>query len=53
MTKSLHVALEDLKLERALIVHPGEASYSVHEKVEVLPLGPAVARVSRMMRRRR
>ncbi|MBE7495031.1 MAG: ATP-binding protein [Verrucomicrobiaceae bacterium] len=38
MTKSLHVALTDLKLERAWIVHPGEKRYPVHEQVEALPL---------------
>src|SRR5258708_490933 len=38
MTKSLHIALEDLKLERAWIVHPGSKRYPVHEKVEALPL---------------
>jgi uncharacterized protein DUF4143 len=31
MTKSLHVALTDLELERAWIVHPGSASYPLHE----------------------
>lgn len=38
MTKSLHVALADLKLDRAWIVYPGKGQYGVHEKVEVLPL---------------
>ncbi len=38
MTKSLHTALQDLKLERAWIIHPGERRYPVHEKVEALPL---------------
>ncbi len=38
MTKSLRVALEDLGLEKAWIVHPGEAAYRVHERVEVIPL---------------
>jgi hypothetical protein len=38
MTKSLHVALEDLELDRAWIVYPGRESYRVHEKVAVLPL---------------
>jgi len=38
MTKSLHVALADLELDRAWIVYPGPHRYSVHEKVEVLPL---------------
>jgi len=39
LTKSLRLALEDLKLERAWIVYPGRESYSVHERVEVIPLG--------------
>jgi uncharacterized protein len=38
MTKSMHIALEDLKLERAWFVYPGKESYRVHEKVRVLPL---------------
>lgn len=35
MTRSLHIALEDLKLERASIVYPGQENYPVHEKVRV------------------
>ncbi len=38
MTRSLHSALNDLKLERAWILHPGTKRYPVHEKVEALPL---------------
>ena len=38
MTKSLHISLEDLKLERAWIVYPGAENYPVHEKVRVCPL---------------
>lgn len=38
MTKSLHVALEDLKLEKAWIVYPGTKKYSLHEKVDVIPM---------------
>ena len=38
MTKSLHIALQDLKLEGAWIVYPGQESYPVHEKVRVCPL---------------
>lgn len=38
MTRSLHIALADLGLERAWIVYPGTERYPVHEKVEVLPL---------------
>jgi predicted AAA+ superfamily ATPase len=38
MTKSLHSALQDLKLSRAWMVYPGKETYPVHEKVEALPL---------------
>jgi len=38
MTKSLHVALHDLQLTRAWIVHPGELQFPVHAQVEALPL---------------
>jgi len=38
MTKSLHIALEDLQLERAWIVYPGTENYAVHEKVRVCSL---------------
>ena len=39
MTKSLHIALADLKLERAWIIYPGTETYRIHERVEVVPLG--------------
>lgn len=39
MTKSLQIALDDLKLERAWIVHAGTKTYPVHERVNALPLG--------------
>lgn len=42
MTKSLRIALEDLKLERAWIVYPGTESYPVHEKVRVCSLAAVV-----------
>jgi len=38
MTKSLHIALQDLQLHRAWIVHPGSANYRVDERVEAVPL---------------
>ncbi|MCI0740386.1 MAG: ATP-binding protein [Gemmataceae bacterium] len=43
MTKSLHVALADLRLDKAWIVYPGHVSYPVHEKVDVISL-PALLR---------
>lgn len=41
LTKSLRIALGDLKLERTWIVYPGAESYPVHERVEVVPLARA------------
>ena len=38
MTKSLHVAIADLRLDQAWIVYPGNERYAVHDKVEVVPL---------------
>jgi hypothetical protein len=38
MSRSLHIALHDLALERAWIIYPGQERYPVHERVEVLPL---------------
>lgn len=38
MTKSLQIALGDLKLERAWIVHAGTKTYPVHKRVDALPL---------------
>jgi hypothetical protein len=46
MTRSLHVALEDLSLARALIVYPGLESYRLHPKVDVVPLAEAQAILS-------
>ena len=49
MTRSLRVALADLRLDRAWIVYPGRAAYRVHEKVEVVPL--ALAEIQRLLGR--
>ncbi|HOX01555.1 MAG TPA: AAA family ATPase [Candidatus Paceibacterota bacterium] len=46
MTKSLHIALTDLKLERAWIVYPSNEEYPVHEKVRVCPLAAALKEVA-------
>lgn len=37
-TKSIHSALETLKLEHLWIVYPGNTQYPVHEKITVLPI---------------
>lgn len=38
MTKSMHVALQDLSLEVLYVVYPGLREYDLHEKVRALPL---------------
>ncbi len=38
MTKSMRVALTDLKPERVFVVYPGKETYALHERVEVVPL---------------
>jgi hypothetical protein len=47
MTRSMHLALEDLKLDRIFVVHPGERSYPLHERVESVALTdlPRVRRI--------
>jgi predicted AAA+ superfamily ATPase len=47
MTKSLHVALGDLKLDRAWIIYPGTETYKVHERVEVVPLSGALSALAK------
>jgi len=38
MTRSLHIALADLKLDRAWIAYPGKERYRVHQQVVATPL---------------
>jgi len=38
MTQSMHIALEDLRLDRLSVVYPGKERYRLHENVEALPL---------------
>ena len=38
MTPSMRIALEDLKLERIAVIYPGEKRYSLHKKINVVPL---------------
>lgn len=51
MTKSLHIAMADLKLERAWIVYPGSEAYRVHEHVEVVPLKGIVKSLEKLAHR--
>jgi len=34
LTKSMHIALNDLKLQRLFVLYPGHQSYQLHQKVE-------------------
>jgi len=44
MTRSMHVALEDLGLEHLWVVYPGKDAYELHHRVSALP----VAQISRI-----
>ena len=38
MTRSIHIALADLKLDRAFVIFPGDARFRLHERVEAVGL---------------
>jgi hypothetical protein len=38
LTRSLHVALEDLKLDKLIVIYPGEKEFSLHPKIHVMGL---------------
>lgn len=38
MTRSLGIALTDLKLDRAFVVYPGAMRYPISDRVEAIPL---------------
>ena len=38
LTRSMHVALQDLRLDHLWIVYPGSERYSLHERVTTIPL---------------
>ena len=42
MTKSMQIALTDLKLDHLYVLYPGDKSYSLGKKVEVVPLAKFV-----------
>ncbi len=45
-TKSMHIAMDDLKLDRLLVVHPGETRFPLAERIEAIGLAetPSAAR---------
>ena len=48
LTKSMHVALSDLKLERLLVVHPGAQSYPLGEKAEAVSIAALREKLAKM-----
>jgi len=38
LTRSIHIALDDLQLEHLVVVYPGEQSYPLSERVTAVPL---------------
>jgi predicted AAA+ superfamily ATPase len=42
LTRSMQIALEDLKLDRLLVAYPGDRRYPLAERVEAVPLGELV-----------
>jgi len=38
MTKSMHIALDNLFLKKIFVVYPGKERYRLHKKVEAVPL---------------
>ena len=51
LIRALQVAREDLRLNRAFIIHPGQKSYPLNEWVEALSLPEARTRVQAMTTR--
>jgi predicted AAA+ superfamily ATPase len=42
LTRSMHIALTDLRLNRIFVVYPGEKRYTLAKRVEVVPLAEFV-----------
>ncbi|MGB0070454.1 MAG: hypothetical protein WBQ11_20715 [Isosphaeraceae bacterium] len=43
LTPSMRIALNDLNLDRLVVVYPGERRYALADRVEVIPLAEMVA----------
>ena len=56
LTPSMRIALDDLKLDRLVVVYPGERRYALGDRVEVVPVielaGPGVDSTSLFRKRR-
>ncbi len=50
MTPSMRNTLKDLELHKILVVYPGEKSYSLDDKVQVIPLASMKSEVEKLLR---
>ena len=48
MTRSMHVALADLKLDHLWVLHPGGRAWPIHERVDVIPMADLPALMARI-----
>ena len=44
-SKSMHVAMTDLKLDELWVVYPGEFAFPLGDRIEALPLKDAMQRL--------
>lgn len=49
LKKSMHIAREDLKLERLIVVSPGSQSYPLADWAEVVGIGELVTRLDKLL----
>ena len=52
-SRSMHIALDDLGLEKIWVLHPGSARYRLHEKIECVGLGDLGSIEAAVLGRRR
>jgi len=43
MTKSMHSALRDLRLDRLSVIYPGKTRFRLHERVDAIGLAEAIS----------
>ncbi|HEX7476522.1 MAG TPA: ATP-binding protein [Polyangiales bacterium] len=48
LTKSMHIALEDLGLTRLFVIYPGPQSYPLHDRIDVLSIADLTARLGKL-----
>jgi uncharacterized protein len=47
MTKSMHIALHDLQLQRLFVIYPGEESYALDRRVEMVAIQDLAGKLAR------